>query len=181
MAAQTREQLVESGSIATLAEVAAQISVSRSTLRNFQAAVGQSWLREMQAVSPLLDQHFEQPILNLVDTTLQGLASHDAGNEVALDNLSDETVHEIEEALSSFEQSLQGFPPAIARRLWITWVQITVFALCLQALIILPTTAEVMALMGSGALPVAQQAGLAAAKVWDKYHPRPESDTPEEE
>ncbi|WP_406352827.1 hypothetical protein [Streptomyces sp. NBC_00658] len=48
-------------------------------------------------------------------------------------------------------------------------------------MILLPVAAELTALMGYGALPVAEQAGLAAAKVWDKRHPGPDSDTSEEE
>ncbi|MFE4969975.1 hypothetical protein [Streptomyces sp. NPDC056660] len=135
-------------------------------------------------MSPLLRDHFDQSMLELVNASLQGLgdqAQTTSGNDIAAGDLPDETVNEIEEALSGFEDAVRGLPPAVVRRLWISWVQAVMFTLCLQALILLPATAEVMALMGSGALQVAQWAGLAAAKAWDKYHPRPVSATSEED
>ncbi|GAA5014832.1 hypothetical protein GCM10023335_38920 [Streptomyces siamensis] len=178
------QRALDTGALTTLAQAVAHISVSQGTLERLQAAASQSWMREMQAVSPLLRDHFQQPLVNLVDTSLHGfddLVQDADDSETAPIDLPHETVNEIEEALSGFERAVQGLPPAMARRLWISWVQVVVFALCLQALILLPVTAEVMALMGSGALPVAQQAGLAAAKVWDKHHPSTDSDSSDEE
>ncbi|GHD60011.1 hypothetical protein GCM10010317_051590 [Streptomyces mirabilis] len=166
-----------------LAAAAARLSVNPYALDSLQRVASRSWLQEMRAASPLLHGHFEQSVLNLVDTSLQGLddlTQDTDGVEIVAGDLPDETLHEIEDALSGFEHAVRGLPPAIARRLWISWVQLVVFALCLQALILLPNVAEVTALAGTGALALAQQAGLAATSIWDKQHPSPDSDTSEE-
>ncbi|WP_406352825.1 hypothetical protein [Streptomyces sp. NBC_00658] len=113
------------GSVNGLAQVAARLSANQVALDSFQAVTSRSWLREMQAASPLLHGHFEQSMLNLVDASLQELddLAQDTGeSEIVQSDLPDETVQEIEDALSGFEHAVQGLPPAMARRLWISWV-----------------------------------------------------------
>ncbi|MFF3983632.1 hypothetical protein ACFY0B_03320, partial [Streptomyces sp. NPDC001797] len=172
--------------VAPLARSAAELQRQAGTdhFASLAAAVAPLARSAAELQRQIGTDHFAQSLLDLVDTSLQGLgelAQATGGDEIVSGDLPDETINEIEEALSGFEDAVRGLPPAVVRRLWISWVQVAVFALCLQALILLPATAEVMALMGSGALQVAQQAGIAAAKVWDKYHAQPASDTSEED
>ncbi|MFF3288787.1 hypothetical protein [Streptomyces sp. NPDC003023] len=147
-------------------------ALNQTTLVALRELANGSWQRQMHAAMPLLQDRFAPAVLDVVDTALQGLEelAEEAEPGALREDLSEETVREIEEALSSFEDATQGLPPAVTRRLWILWVQIFVFALSLQALVLLPVAAEVAALMGSSALPAAQQAGLAAARVWDRLH-----------
>ncbi|MER7711350.1 hypothetical protein ABTX83_12435 [Streptomyces werraensis] len=161
----------------------AQVTFSQTTVASLQEAAERSWRRQMQAVLPLLENRFTPEMLETVGQVLEEIEEPTDGGETQASEsvLSEETLREIEEALSSFEGSVRGLPPAIARRLWIAWVQVLVFALCLQALVLLPVAAEVAALMGTGAVPAAQQAGLAAANIWDKLHPNSDADEADSE
>ncbi|MGW7198398.1 hypothetical protein, partial [Streptomyces chryseus] len=180
---QGMQALMQSLAPALRATTATQALSQPAVRAALQAAANPSWQRKMQAAIPLLQDRFAPQVLEVVDTALGALqgTTEEAAPAALSDDLSEETVREIEEALGSFEATVEGLSPAVARRLWILWVQVFVFALCLQALVLLPVAAEIAALMGSGAIPAAQQAGLAAAKVWDKMHGQPDSAASTEE
>ncbi|MEU3137477.1 hypothetical protein ABZ691_32520 [Streptomyces sp. NPDC006854] len=156
----------------TLQAVAEHASIRQSALDSLQEAANQSALRQMQAVTPLLGDIFGRSMLDVVDNTLESLEDleEEVYEEVSAGDLSDEMVREIEEALSGFEPATQGLPPAVARQVWIVWVQTVVFTLSLYALITVPGAMTLGGLLGVGALAGAGKAGILAAKVWDKHH-----------
>ncbi|MEU3008757.1 hypothetical protein [Streptomyces sp. NPDC007020] len=156
----------------TLQAVAVHASIRQSALDNLQEAANQSALRQMQAVTPLLGDILGRSMLDVVDNTLESLEDleEEVYEEVSAGDLSDEMVREIEEALSGFEPATQGLPPAVARQVWIVWVQTVVFTLSLYALITVPGAMTLGGLLGVGALAGVRKAGILAAKVWDKHY-----------
>ncbi|MEW2060337.1 hypothetical protein AB0899_06095 [Streptomyces sp. NPDC007002] len=162
----------------SLQAVAEHVSIRQSALDSLQEAANQSALRQMQAITPLLRDVFGRSMLDVVDETLRSLEdlAKEAYEEISAGDFSDEMIREIEDALSGFEPATQGLSPAVARQVWIVWVQSVVFTLCLYALITVPGAMTLGGLLGVGALAGVRRSGLLAAKVWDKHHSQSESD-----
>ncbi|MFE1762887.1 hypothetical protein ACFW81_01485 [Streptomyces angustmyceticus] len=170
--AQVQQAMTRSVAPAVQAAARAQMSIELRQITALRTAASQPWRTQLQVALPLIQDRFAPQVMSIIEETLEAIEDADSDDmQFAAAELPDETLSEIEEALASFEPALQGLSPELARRLWIWWVQAFVFALSLQALILLPAAAEITALMGTGALAAAKQAGDGAAKIWDKLHP----------
>ncbi|WP_172607905.1 hypothetical protein, partial [Streptomyces spongiicola] len=182
-AAERVQQAMLESVLPTLPTAAEHVSIQQSALDSLQEVANQSALLQIQAITPLLHDHFGQSMLDVVDATLRRLddLSEEAYAEVSAGDLSDEMVREIEDALSGFEPAVQGLSPAVARQLWIVWVQAVVFTLCLYVLVVVPGAMTLGGLLGVGALAGTHRAGLLAARVWDQRHPQLDSDPSEDE
>ncbi|MBD3011210.1 hypothetical protein [Streptomyces sp. 5-10] len=129
----------------------------------------------MRAALPLIQHQFSAEIVNVTDGTLGAL--DDAAETAACSQeaeFSDAAIRDIEEILIGLDSTFTGISPEVARRLWICWVQVSIFSLCMYALIISAISAEITAYMGTGALAAAKQAGDLAARAWEKLHPEDE-------